>query len=257
MAGIACVGSTRAGTRPRPGIGQVERHRGRRRIAENRKEMTDEVLRLARILWDYSQVPQEPIPAEVIVALGTNDLRVAEHAADLLLRGYGSRLVCTGGVAHQNDLLATSWEKTEAEMFADVAVRCGVPCDRILLETQAANTAENIVFTRRLLEEAGIRPRNVIFATKPFVQRRVWAALPLKWPNMPATLSSTRMTLDEYFTPDLPAEKVINIMMGDVQRIWVYGRRGWSVPQPVSPEVSAAFHRLVELGFTKQLIVDE
>jgi hypothetical protein len=65
------------------------------------------------------------------------------------------------------------------------------------------------------------------------------------------------MTLDEYFTPDLPAEKVINIMMGDVQRIWVYGRRGWSVPQPVSLEVSAAFHRLVELGFTKQLIVDE
>ena len=118
--------------------------------------MTEEVLTLARVLWEYSLVPQEPTPAEVIIALGTNDLRVAEHAADLYLQGYGSTLVCTGGVAHQNDLLATSWEKTEAEMFADVAVRCGVPRGRILLEMQATNTAENLVFTRELLDEAGI-----------------------------------------------------------------------------------------------------
>lgn len=219
--------------------------------------MTDEVLRLARILWDYSRVPQEPVPADVIIALGTNDLRVAEHAADLFLRGYGSTLVCTGGIAHQNDLLATSWEKTEAEMFADTAARRGVPRDRMLLETRATNTAENIVFTRELLREAGIHPRNVVFAVKPFMQRRVWAALPLKWPDMPATLASPAMTLDDYFTPDLPREKVINIIMGDVQRLWIYGRRGWSLPQPVPAEVQAAFDRLVALGFTKHLIAGE
>jgi len=146
--------------------------------------LTDEALHLARILWDYCLVPQEPAPADVIVALGTNDLRVAEHAADLYRRGYGPLLVCTGGVAHQNDLLATTWEKTEAEMFADVAMRCGVPCDRILLEKRATNTAENLVLTRELLDAAGIHPRSVVFAVKPFMQRRVWAALPLKWQGL-------------------------------------------------------------------------
>jgi len=45
--------------------------------------------------------------------------------------------------------------------------------------------------------------------------------------------------------------------MGDVQRIWIYGRRGWSVPQPIPPEVRAAFEGLVALGFTKQLIAQE
>jgi uncharacterized SAM-binding protein YcdF (DUF218 family) len=219
--------------------------------------MTDEVLGLARTLWDYSLVPQEPVPADLIVALGTNDLRVAEHAADLFLRRYGPMLVCTGGVAHENDLLATAWDKTEAEMFADVAVRCGVPRERILLETEATNTAENIVFTRALLKHAGIHPRNVIFAVKPFMQRRVWATLPLKWPNVPATLSSPPLTLDNYFTADLAPEKVINIIMGDVQRLWVYGRKGWSAPQPVPPEVKAAYDRLVDLGFTEHLIAEE
>jgi hypothetical protein len=89
------------------------------------------------------------------------------------------------------------------------------------------------------------------------MQRRVWAALPLKWPGMAATLSSPPLTLDDYFTPELPPEKVVNIMIGDVQRLWVYPRRDWSVPQPVPPEVKAAFDRLVALGFTRHLISDE
>jgi hypothetical protein len=219
--------------------------------------VTAEALHLARILWDYCLVPQEPAPADVIAALGTNDLRVVEHAADLYRRGFGPLLVCKGGVAHEDDLLATSWAKTEAEMFADVAVRCGVPCDRILLEKRATNTAENLVFTRELLEAAGIQPRSVVFAVKPFMQRRVWAALPLRWPGLAATLSSPLLSSDDYFTAELPAEKVINILLGDVQRLWVYGRRGWSVPQPVPAEVKAAFDRLVGLGFTRHLIAEE
>jgi len=219
--------------------------------------MDPEALRLARIIWDYHQLHQEPVPAEVIVALGTNDLRVAEFAANLCLRGYGKTLVCTGGFAHQADLLATPWPKTEAEMYADVAERCGVPRDRILLETRATNTAENIRFARDLLTARGIRPRNIVIAVKPFMQRRVWATLAVEWSQMPATLASPAMTLDEYFTEDLPAGKVIHIMVGDLQRIWVYARRGWSAPQPIPADVLKAYHGLVALGFTQHLIAEE
>ena len=56
------------------------------------------------------------------------------------------------------------------------------------------------------------------------------------------------MTLDEYFTPELPPDKVINIMLGDLQRLWVYGRRGWSVPQEIPENVLTAYRRLIELG---------
>jgi len=219
--------------------------------------MNEEVLRLARIIWDYHWVPQEAMAADVIIALGTNDLRVAEFAADLFLQGYGATLVCTGGVAHQGDLLETSWEKTEAEMYADVAIRRGVPRDRILLETRATNTAENIRFVRDLLRRREIRPRNIVLAVKPFMRRRVWATLPIEWPEMPATLASPRMTLEEYFTPELGPEKIINIMMGDLQRIWVYARKGWSAPQPLPAEVQEAYAKLAGLGFTKHLIAEQ
>jgi uncharacterized SAM-binding protein YcdF (DUF218 family) len=219
--------------------------------------MTEETLRLARIIWDYHQVKHTPLPADLILALGTNDLRVAHFAADLYHRGFGSTLVLTGGIAHDGDLLATPWEKPEAEMYADIAERRGVPRERMLLETRATNTAENLRFSRALLAERGIQPRSIVIAVKPFMQRRVWATLAVEWPEMPATLASPRMTLDEYFTPELSPEKIINIMLGDLQRIWVYARRGWSAPQPLPAEVRQAYQQLIEIGFTKHLIPEE
>jgi uncharacterized SAM-binding protein YcdF (DUF218 family) len=223
--------------------------------------VTGEALSLARIIWDYhqfraDQVP-EPVPGDVIIALGTNDLRVAEFAAELYRSGFGSKLVCSGGVAHQNDMLATGWEKTEAQMYAEIAESRGVPRDRILLEERSTNTSQNLQFTRELLRRLEMEPKSVVIAVKPFMRRRVWATLEVVWPEVAATLASPRMTLDEYFTPELDAEKIINIMMGDLQRLWIYGRRGWSAPQAIPDAVMAAYQRLVEFGYTKHLIVEK
>lgn len=221
------------------------------------KRMLETALPYARIVWDFLQLKHEPIPADVIVAFGTNDLRVARFAARLYHEGFGQRLVCTGGKAHQGDLLATDWEKTEAEMYAGEAIALGVPRDRILLEPRASNTAENVRFTRELLRHTGAHPRNLVLATKPFMQRRVWATMAVEWPEIPASLASEKMTLDEYFTLDLPPERVIPIMMGDLQRIWIYARRGWAAPQIVPPEVMEAWRELKTLGFTQQLLPED
>jgi uncharacterized SAM-binding protein YcdF (DUF218 family) len=219
--------------------------------------MHETALSPARVVWDYLQLKHHPISADVIVVFGTNDLRVARFAARLYHEGFGPTLVCTGGMAHQGDLLATNWHKTEAEMYADEAVALGVPPDRIILEPLAANTAENVRFTRRLLCRNGARPRNLLLATKPFMQRRVWATMAVEWPEIPASVASETMTLDEYFTEELPAEKVIPIMLGDLQRIWIYARRGWSAAQIVTPEVMEAYRELKALGFTQQLLPED
>jgi uncharacterized SAM-binding protein YcdF (DUF218 family) len=216
--------------------------------------MTEEALRHARTIWNYLQLGHEPIPADIIIALGTNDLRVARFAADLYHRGFGKLVVFTGGIAHQNDLLSTGWDRSEAEVFADEAARAGVPREHMLLETHASNTAENIRFARNLLENGGTRPRNVVLAVKPFMQRRTWASMAVEWPEMPASVASEQMELEAYFTDELTPERVTNIMMGDLQRIWVYGKRQWAAPQVVPPVVKEAFQRLAELGYTRQLI---
>lgn len=214
-------------------------------------------LSLARVIWDYHRLGHEPIAAGVMVVFGTNDIRVAEFAAELYRRGLAPIVVCTGGQAHAGDMLATGWARPESEIFADAAVARGVPRDRILLESEALNTAENIRYTRALLEKRGLRPQNVLLVCKPFMQRRVWATMAVEWPEMPATVTSERMTLDEYFTEELPPEKIIPIMMGDFQRIWIYARKGWSAPQRIPREVMQAYRELVRLGYTGHLLPEQ
>ena len=220
-------------------------------------QVNESHLSSARIIWQYHQLDHRPIRADAIIALGTNDLRVAEFAAGLYLEGFGKWLVCTGAIAHQGDLLATPWDRTEAEMYAEVAENRGVPRDRILLEKQASNTAENIRFSRELLGKQPVRPGNVILAVKPFMQRRTWATMAVEWPEMPATVASPSMTLEEYFTSALSPEKIIHIMMGDLQRIWIYARRGWSAPQRMPEEVVAAYMHLKQGGFTAHLLPED
>jgi len=220
------------------------------------ESMDERILAPARVVWDYLQLKHHPIPAELMVVFGTNDLRVAAYAARLYRDGLAPSVLFTGGVAHQGDLLATPWTRSEAEIFADAAVAAGVPRHRILLEPRACNTAENVRYTRRLLEELGLRPRNLLLVCKPFMQRRVWATMAVEWPEMPASLASQSMTLEEYFTEELPLEKIVPIMLGDLQRVWVYGKRGWSAAQRVPDAVMGAYHELAAMGFTQHLIAE-
>jgi hypothetical protein len=136
-------------------------------------------------------------------------------------------------------------------------MRLKVPGEQILLETRSTNTSQNLRFTRQLLDEHGIHPGRIVIAVKPFMQRRTWATLEVVWPEVQATLASPQMTLDEYFTPELDADKIVNIMMGDLQRIWIYGPRGWSSPQVIPDRVRSAYDQLVKLGYTRHLIPED
>lgn len=216
--------------------------------------MTEEARRHARIIFDFHQLRHQPIPADVMLVLGTNDLRVAHHAAALYHQGLAPRIVFTGGVAHQNDLLATPWSETEASVFARAARELGVPNEVILEEPRATNTSENLRFARALLAEQAIQPRNVLVVVKPFMQRRAMATFAVVWPEMPASVASWPATFDGYCNEELPPEKIANIIMGDLQRIWIYGRKGFSAPQTIPPEVRAAYDALVALGYTQHLI---
>jgi uncharacterized SAM-binding protein YcdF (DUF218 family) len=161
----------------------------------------------------------------------------------------------TGGIAHQGDLLATGWKRPEAEVFAGILLRKGVPASVLLLEPEAANTAENIRFTRRLTAENP--PASILYAVKPFMPRRVYATHVVEWPEVPAAVASWETTFAAYCNEELPQDKILHIMMGDLQRIWIYAKRHYSAPQRVPPVVMDAYHRLVELGFTRHLIAED
>jgi uncharacterized SAM-binding protein YcdF (DUF218 family) len=209
---------------------------------------TDE---LARVLWDYMRLGHALAPADVILVLGSNDVRVGEHGARLFLRGLAPLMLCSGNVGR---LTAGRFEKSEAATFADAAVRLGVPRSAILIEDASTNTGENIDRSRALLASAGVRPSRIILVQKPYMERRAWATFKRRWPEPDLQVTSPPIPYEEYPTPQIPRDLVINILVGDVQRMRVYAERGFQVPQPVPDNVWAAWEELVARGYTGHLV---
>lgn len=203
------------------------------------------------ILWDYHHVKQVLHPAELIFILGSNDIRVAEYAAELYARKLAPLLLFSGGMGR----FTGEWAVPEAELFAEAAMKKGVPGDCILIENKSTNTGENVRFSRAVLEKAGIpEPSSLIALQKPYMERRTLATLQAQWPEARVAVSSPPFTFREYLTGELPQELVVSAMVGDFQRILEYPKQGFSTEQPVTPEAMAAFRTLVEAGYGSQLL---
>lgn len=204
------------------------------------------------ILWDYHNQSDNLQPADLIFVLGSNDLRVAAHAAELYHSGLAGLLLFSGGFGR----FTGAWQTSEAEQLAAQAMRCGVPEENILLETKATNTGENVTFSRTLLEERGLAAgiKRVIAVQKPYMLRRTRATLEVQWPQVQLQVSSMPMKFADYISADLPRELVINAIVGDFQRLIDYAPLGFSSPQTLAGEHEVAFETLVRAGFDSQLL---
>ncbi len=206
---------------------------------------------LAARIWDYMQLRHALAQSDLILALGSNDLRVAAQAADLYLQGWAPRLMFSGNVGA---LTRSLFDQPEAEKFAEVARRKGVPAAAILLETESTNTGDNVRFSRRVLAEHGIEAQRIILVQKPYMERRAYATFMNFWPGIEVRVSSPPLSFAEYPTAQLSKETVINIMVGDLQRIREYPSKGFQIPQPIPAPVWQAYEQLVALGYDKHLI---
>ena len=215
--------------------------------------MTSEVDRLARILWDYHHMNQEVHTSDVILVQGSHDLRVVERGASLYLGGFAPLLVLSGGLGN---LTRGVWDEPEARKFARVARSLGVPEESILIEDRSTNTGENVHFTRALLLERGLDPASFILVQKPYMERRTYATFRKAWPEKTAVVTSPSISYEDYPNEEIPLERVIHIMVGDVQRIRLYPARGFQIEQEIPDEVWDAYERLVALGYTENLIRD-
>ena len=206
---------------------------------------------LAKKLWNYHHMHHALEKADCILALGSHDLRVAERAAQLYLEGWAPVIIFSGGLGN---FTKEMWTETEADQFAAIAINMGVPGHAILIENKSTNTGENILFTQNLLAQKNLDPQSFIVVQKPYMERRSYATFKKHWPDKKLIVTSPQISFEAYSTAEIPLERVINIMVGDLQRIKFYPEKGFQVFQEIPADVWQAYEQLIASGFDKHLM---
>ena len=210
----------------------------------------------AQKIWDYMLIKHDLEKSDVIFVLGSRDTRVAEYAAELYLEGWAPIILFSGsGSIHNHKKGREQFiGTTEAELFAQIAREKGVPEKAILIENKSQNTGENYEFSIEKLKECGIAPKKIILVQKPYMERRTLAT-GKKWlPDIDLIVTSPLIPLKVYPNGFISEKNFINTMVGDLQRIKEYPKKGYSIEQDIPDDVWEAFEYLVKEGYNERLI---
>lgn len=74
------------------------------------------------------------------------------------------------------------------------------------------------------------------------------------WTDKDCVVTSPPISCADYLSGHLPRDAVIQHIVGDFQRIEVYGENGFQTPQGIPAQVWEAFERLVALGYDERLV---
>ncbi|WP_370592731.1 YdcF family protein [Streptomyces sp. NBRC 109706] len=190
-------------------------------------------------------------PCDVAIGLGSHDLGVATFAAELYRAGFFPTVVFTGG---NSPTTAARFPRGEAVHYREQALELGVPGEAILLETRAGNTGQNISLSREVLAGAGIVPASVLLVSKPYMERRSYATARKLWPEVEVVCASEPLRFDDYVKSIGDEKLVVDMLVGDLQRVVDYPKLGFAIKQDVPEDVRAAYASLVQDGFTSRLV---
>ena len=214
-----------------------------------------EFLEPLQVIWDYLRLGQPLVKADCIVGFGNFNTDIARRAAELYLAGWAPKVLFTGGLGRNTEGILP---EPEAVRFAKVAAACGVPETDILLESHSANTKENILFTRETLEKQQIPHDRILGVHQPFMERRIAAAMGVYWPEVHFSVTSPQVTIPEYLErakqQGISENASVSVIVGDFQRMDIYAKLGYQLPQQIPDGAWEAFHALVKMGYDQQLV---
>ncbi len=178
-------------------------------------------------------------PANLIVALGNSRLEVPELAAELYHQGFAKKILVSGGIGHETPFLRRNVRQSgkysidnldnlpEADIFKEILLANGVPEQAIEVERNSTSTKENIINSKKLLEEKGIAHNKVILIQHPALQRRAVATFK-RWFGKGTKCISYPPSWQEIWEALETKERyeLIDLAVGEPRRFEEYGPQG-------------------------------
>lgn len=210
-------------------------------------ELRDDV----EMLWSYHRMDDPLRPVDVAIGLGSHDPSVATYTAELYRAGLFPLIVFTGANAPTT---VERFPRGEAVHYREIALNAGVPDSAIVVEPNATNTSENFEFSRDVLQRHAVTVTSALITCRPYQQRRAYATATKVWPGVAFSCSAVQQSLTDYVASIGDPERVINMLVGDTQRLTVYANAGYAAPVTLPERVHEAYRRLVDAGYTSRLV---
>ena len=211
------------------------------------------------VIWDYMHLNQEVGKSDLIIGCGSNNLDIPAKCARLYNDGYANKILFTGGLGK---ITKDSFNKTEAEVYRDIAIKNGVKGEDIIIENESTNTGDNFRFSKVLLDKMKIKWDKIIIVHTPFSERRTYSSAKAILNDKEIIVTSPDMTFSEYLDElkKKSNDEIFNdisVRVGDIQRMIIYPQFGWQIKNQVPIKVIDAYDYLKRQGFDKYILSNE
>jgi uncharacterized SAM-binding protein YcdF (DUF218 family)/glycosyltransferase involved in cell wall biosynthesis len=177
------------------------------------------------MLAEPLRVSETPVPSDAVVVFaggvgesgraGGGYLERLKRAMELHEAGMAGTLVFSSGYV---------FAFREAEVMQEIAIANGVKASNIVLETQAANTYENVLFTRDIARKHGWR--RVMLVSSPYHMRRALMVWRKAAPDIEVV--STPVPVSQFYLHETGASlEQIGGIVHEFAAIAAYWWRGW------------------------------
>jgi hypothetical protein len=85
---------------------------------------------------------------------------------------------------------------------------------------------------------------------------RALATAQKQWAEVEWFVTSPNLSFDDYPNDEVPSQTMVELMVGDLQRMAVYAQDGLQVPVEIPEAVWEAYETLVAAGFDRFVIRD-
>lgn len=94
----------------------------------------------------------------------------------------------------------------------------------------------------------------MLLVSKPSMERRSFDTARKLWPEVEVLCASEPLELDDYLKSIGDEKLVLDVLVGDLQRVIEYPEHGFAIAQEVPEDVYDAYESLLRDGFTSRVI---
>lgn len=217
------------------------------------KKVIEKIRFDVEIILDFliESIPIEKLSrSDAIFVFGHVKPEIAQHAAKLYQLDKALKIILTGKGGES--IKAIPDFDTEAEYYAEIIEKEGIPKKDLILENKSTNSLENVLFGIKACQKVNFNPKSLILVAAPPLLRRSCATFRKQFPAISVCGSDCRLPAKEYLHINR-----IQRLLDEFKRFEEYSQKGdiecINIPEKINLSIKRIKSIFNESGLTPEV----